>query len=39
MKIKTVLVENYLLFENPEKFDEQVNNAVEVLEGKGNQIR
>lgn len=38
MKIKTVLVENYLLFENPEKFDEQVNNAVEDLEGKGNQI-
>ena len=38
MKIKTVLVENYLLFENPEKFDEQVNNVVEDLEGKGNQI-
>lgn len=38
MKIKTVLVENYLLFENPEKFDEQVNNAVEDLECKGNQI-
>ena len=38
MKIKTVLVENYLLFDNPKKVDEQLNNAVEDLEGKGNQI-